>query len=181
MWATDPNSLTEISGAEFYTDNAHSLEPTEHVVVGDNKLTIHGTAHWVDDRLDVTSGEETNFVKNNLDAKQYVYITSSYPNIQIYLSNYDDDKKQIIINLQTILNKYHVAKNTENKYNILLCVSRAVSNELTGKSEEYKGDDFIFLSIGDYYEGRTVLDGYYKNESIYEQQTLLQATVSRYQ
>lgn len=173
MWATDPKSLTEISGAEFYTDNAHSLEPTENVVVGDNKLTINGAAHWVDDRLDVTSGEETNFVKNNLDAKQYVYITSSYPNIKIYLSNYDNDENQIIIDLLPLLNKYNVAKNIENKYNILLCVSRAVSNELTGKLEEYEGNDFVFLSIGDYYEGRTVLDGYYKNESIYEHQVLL--------
>ena len=168
MWATDPNSLTEISGAEFYTDNAHSLEPTEYVVVGDNKLTINGTAFWADNKLDVTSGEETNFVKNNLDAKQYVYITSSYPNIKIYLSNYDNDENQIVIDLLQLLNKYSVAQNIKNKYNVLLCVSRAVSNELTGK-EEYKGNDFIFLSIGDYYEGRTVLDGYYKNESLYQQ------------
>ena len=169
MWATDPNSLTEISGAEFYTDNAHSLEPIDHVVVGDSKLTITDTAFWADNRLDVTSGEETNFVKNNLDAKQYVYITSSYPNIKIYLSNYDNDENQIVIDLLQLLNKYHVAQNVENKYNVLLCVSRAVSNELTGELKEYKGNNFIFLSIGDYYEGRTVLDGYYRNESLYPQ------------
>lgn len=169
MWATDPNSLTEISGAEFYTDNAHSLEPTDHVVVGDNKLTITDMAFWADNRRDVTSGEETNFVKNNLDAKQYVYITSTYPNIKIYLSNYDNDENQIIIDLLQLLNKYHIAQNIENKYNVLLCVSRAVSNELTGELKEYKGNDFIFLSIGDYYEGRTVLDGYYRNESLYQE------------
>ena len=180
MWATDPNSLTEISGAEFYTDNAHSLEPIDHVVVGDSKLTITDTAFWADNRLDVTSGEETNFVKNNLDAKQYVYITSSYPNIKIYLSNYDNDENQIVIDLLQLLNKYHVAQNVENKYNILLCVSRAVSNELTGELKEYKGNNFIFLSIGDYYEGRTVLDGYYRNESLYPQysQALLNGVIA---
>ena len=152
LWAIDPASLTEISGAEFYVDNAHILIPNENVTVMDGKLTITNTASWFDNHPDITSGEPDNYLHDNEDAKQYVYITTSNPNIVIRLTNYVEDERFIDIDLRTL----NIPYIDTDKYNILLCVSRSVKYNTT-----WKGMDFIFLSVHEYYSGEKLAEGYY--------------------
>ena len=153
MWAVDPNSLTEITGAEFYVDNAHILEPTLNVLVGDGKLTISPYASWNDNHINITSGKHDNYLYDCEDAKEYVYFTVSYPNAIITLTNYTDDSRNISINL----NQLNLPNNTAHKYNVLLCVSRAVKDD----TNTYVGNNFIFVSIADYYTGNNIINKYY--------------------
>lgn len=155
LWAVDPDTLTEISGAEFYIDNAHTLTPTQNVTVSTNKLVINGVASWNDNRINLTSGEPTNYLHDNEDAKQYVYITSSTTNIQIQLTNYSDDSKYINIDLS----KLNIPVTEAHKYNILLCLSRSVKTT----NNTYAGENFVYVIISDYFSGEELLSGYINN------------------
>lgn len=155
LWAVDPDTLTEVSGTEFFIDTAHTLTPTANVTVATNKLIIEQSAVWEDNRINITSGEPTNYMHDNEDAKQYVYITSSTTNVQIQLTNYVDDSKTIIVNL----NELNIPVTESHKYNILLCVSRSVKNN----SGTYVGENFIYLIVADYFTGDEVLSGYINN------------------
>ena len=160
MWAVDPSSLSEITGAEFYIDNAHILEPTENVLVSENKLTISPYATWSDNHLNITSGKPNNYLYDCQDAKEYVFITSSTPNVKITLTNYSNDENNIIIDLS----KIGLPVNEAHKYNILLCISRAVQND----KKQYVGTNFLFVSIGDYFTGETIWEKYYnKNNGVF--------------
>lgn len=155
LWAVDPNTLTEISGAEFYLDTAHTLTPTENVTVSTNKLVINGVASWNDNRINLTSGEPTNYLHDNSDAKQYVYITSSTTNIQIQLTNYSDDSKYINIDLSRL----NIPVTEAHKYNILLCLSRSVKTT----NNTYAGENFVYIIVSDYFSGEELLSGYINN------------------
>ena len=156
MWAVDPESLTEITGAEFFIDNGHTLEPTSNVIIETEKLVINETASWNDNREDDITGNATNYLHNNTDSKQYVYITANKPNVKVYLTNYET-AENIIVDFTNL-----ASWRENNKYNILLCVSRAITNNLN----TYVGSNFIYVSVGDYYEGRTVTEGYFKGNKI---------------
>ena len=89
LWAVDPDSLSAITGAEFYTDTTHTLQPTNddcEIVVGNGALAISGTAQWLDEYSPYGSNYG-NCLRDCTDAKEFVFMTTDNLNIKVMLTN----------------------------------------------------------------------------------------------
>ena len=168
LWAVDPDSLSAITGAEFYTDTTHTLQPTNddcEIVVGNGALAISGTAQWLDEYSPYGSNYG-NCLRDCTDAKEFVFMTTDNLNIKVMLTNYESAYRSVEVDLSEI----SIPATLTSRYNVLVCVSRALLNE---KTEQYDGKNFVWISIGDYASGRNLVEGYWRDGVLYENETLI--------
>lgn len=171
VWATDPEILSEIPGTEMFLDNSHILRPINNIIVGQDKLTVVNEATWNDNYFNETTGKYNNYLKDSDDPKQYIYLTTSSTNITFTLKELTDNEQDAnIINLN--LESLNITNTAAEKFNILLCVSRSYKH-----NNSFYGNNFIYVSIGDYLSGNNLVEKYYDmyNDRFTEAYTILGA------
>ena len=155
LWSVDESdcSLSIVTNATLQINDNHTLEPRENVESAEGILTINSNgAAWYD---------EGDGFEACPDTKLYLYLTTSDTDIKITLTNCDSESDTIIIDF----NNLNIVKSLSEKYNIMLCVSRAVVNdEDTGI---YVGKNYAWISVANFGTGETTNSGFWKNDELY--------------
>lgn len=140
LWAIEESDLSEIDESGTLLDNNHHFSPAEVVDISKQGiLTLTDTATW----------NVTNLYSENLDTKQFIYLTTSNLNIQIQLQATDTPVATLD------LSKLNVP--LVNKYQILVIISREINN----------GKKFIWISIDNQETDKNLIEGYWTNDAIY--------------
>ena len=159
LWAISEAELSDIDGFDCPLTTSHKFEPVANVTVGEDMLTFGGEATWTDDGS----------VKDVEDTKLFLYITATSPNIKINITklpskdndgNVIEDGGEPVV--KTIdLSKIRIPRTVNDKYNILLILSRSIfykKNADTTKT--WYGDNFVWLSVADYLTGEASVEGW---------------------
>lgn len=160
LWAVEESdcSLSVVAGATMQINDNHTLIPRENVESADGILTINSIgASWEDGSDGFVDCEDT---------KLYLYLTTSDTNIQVELTNVEDTEDVIVVDF----NNLNIVKSLSEKYNIMFCVSRAVVND---EEVGYVGRNYIWISVANYGTGETTNSGFWKNDELYPNTTII--------
>ena len=152
LWATEESDLSAIDCGLYLTgvDNGlYGYAGSEITLVDNDVLHISGTASWTDNDT----------MKNDVDTKQYIFMTTDNLNCVIKLKSLDIEN-EITIDLSQ-LNVHHVANK---KYNVLFIVSRSYKDTKTNQFNE-NTYNFVWISIADYLTGVAQVEGYYNKNT----------------
>lgn len=150
LWATEETDLSELDCGLYLTGIENGLTPSDGstvTLVQNDTLQIDGNAYFVD----------KDEFKNNIDAKQYLFMTTSSCDIKVILKSLDGGADKEID-----LSELDLPITSSGRYNILFILSRSYKNEDTGNFNE-NTYNFVWLSIADYLTGVATVEGYYKN------------------
>ena len=140
LWAIEESDLSEIDESGTLLDNNHHFSPADVVDISKQGiLTLTDTATW----------NVTNLYSENLDTKQFIYLTTNSLNIQIQLQATDTPV--------TTLDLAKLNVPLVNKYQILVIISREINN----------GKKFIWISIDNQETDKNLIEGYWTNDAIY--------------
>ena len=157
LWAIDEEELSAVSEFDCPLSDKHTLTPTTSVKVGTDLLKVLTRATWQD---------EQSRIAELTDAKLFVYLTTTSMDIQFKLQNLDDESDVLTIDLSQL----GVSESVTGKYNILFILQRAQTYD---DSTTLYGDNYVYISIGDYGTGEAKLQGYWKNNALHDSVTLL--------
>lgn len=163
LWSVDESdcSLSMLTGATVQINDNHTLVPKENVSSAQGILSINQEgAYWFD-------GEEG--YEDCEDTKLYLYLTTSNTNIVVTLKNVEypeDQSKDITIDF----GKLDITKSRSEKYNIMVCVSRAVVND---EDVGFVGKNYVWISVGNYGTGETTNSGFWKDDELFQRTTII--------
>lgn len=168
LWATEESDLSEIDCGLYLTGIDNGLETTDGstvTLIDTDTIQIDGTAIWTD---------ANDVMKNDIDTKQYIFMTSNTLNLKITLKSLDAGE-DIVIDLSQL----NVHQTASNRYNILFILSRSYKDT---KTNEFNDETFnyVWLSISDYLTGVAQVEGYYENNELHATRKIISATNNRY-
>lgn len=142
LWATDESDLSGLASATMdFGVGLFPFKPVDNFVVSDGKLSVNGSIFFDDPEFEL---------KNCKDPKIYLYTTSNNLNIKYFLKNEIDTEFEINLKSLTSINV--------DKYNVLFMFSRKIKESDDGI---FKGFNYLWISIGDYYTNEILAEGYY--------------------
>ena len=172
LWAIMEGSLSEIVPVTL--GDGHPFEGDDiHVIIDDKTfdsyINFGGHAVWTP--TPSSSGDEAvNEVRAVTDSKLFLYtIVSGSRNVIANLNLYDLTDGSLVdptkYRIAVDFSKISLPKESEaGIYNILLVISR---KQKMGDGNMY-GKNFIWMSIGDVASGKTITEGYWKNNALFD-------------
>ena len=154
LWAVQESQLSEIPDGEITLGIGSGLEPETNIDVSvDGQLTIKGSVHY----------DFENIFKDVEDPKTFTYIIANKKTIVFELAN---ESGAFTLDLS----KLNIPQTS--LYNILLIVSKTQLNE----NSSIKGKNYIYLIIRDQYNDKTIAEGYWYNNQLYDEVKTLDST-----
>ena len=138
LWAVEEEDLSLIK--EVLLGQFHEFVPSENVTVyEENSLFVN------------ESGASYFFTEQVEDPKIFIYLTTSKPNVTINLQGGSELQINLLdLNIPIV-----------EQYDILFIISRTQKI-----GENYKGNNFIWISINNRITDKTILEGYYNLNSV---------------
>jgi len=149
LWAVEPDMLSMIFGAEVKLDGTtipSNIEPITSTTLHEGKISIdENGCYWFD---------YDNLVKNTTDSKLFLYLTvkkedNAELNVEVSTVKEDESATAISQNIIINLKNYLDTIPNQDKYNILIILSRIT---------EFGGKNFIWISIGNAIDSK--IEGY---------------------
>ena len=167
LWAVDENTLSELLSVDLTIANQFDNNENIEVNIENNTLTFNEEAIWED---------TLNLLNNVTDPKIYIFLESTGLDITFNLIEVVDDENIEPTTMEIKL-KDLVNVNENNLYNILFILATSVKKSKI--SEEYVGDNFVWIQVGHYiYDG--IQQGYYNNITNKLQSNLITFDDKRY-
>lgn len=154
LWAVDENDLSEIREFDFPLDNS-LLIPSQNAKTFTDYLEISDYAKF-------SNNNSITVLSEIEDPKIFLYFTTANLNIIINFKNRTDENDIISIDLSSLTNKNFASE----KYDIMLCLSKQVHENLNDVTSKLVSNNYIYISIGEYLFGKTYLEGYYNGSTL---------------